>query len=244
LLAAMLGLLVSSVPAVGNARSPIVAAGATMPSLTVHLRAGAPTTALRIPAEVRWSGVASDPDSRYRLQGRVDGGSWIDVALVNSKAVQADVTLDSWRVHEFRIAARSATGEQGPWTLAPRVRARQAIQTETGASYPGTWQRTIASPWLEGATRWTRDSEARVRFSVRALGIAWVASMGPDRGRADVTIDGVTAATIDLRTDALRYRRVVWAQTWSSTDRHDVDIRAAGAAARRDAGCDGVHRRR
>src|SRR5262245_19378377 len=165
LLAVALGLLAAGVPGPTDARSLIVAAAAAAPTVTVHLRAGAPADALRVPAEVRWSGVSSEPVRGYRLQRRVDGGAWTEVALADPNAERAAVTLASWRVYAFRVAARSTSGNLGPWIVASRVRARQAIVTETAASYPGMWQRTIAPPWLEGATRWTRDPGASVRFS-------------------------------------------------------------------------------
>ena len=64
---------------------------------------------------------------------------------------------------------------------------------------------------------------------MRARGIAWVATRGPGRGAATVTIDDEPDTAVDLHAASTAHRRVVWARTWSTTDTHTVEIRATKA---------------
>jgi Calcineurin-like phosphoesterase len=203
-----------------------VAAAPTTPSLTVHLRAAAPVNALGVPAEVRWTGVAPSGPASYRLQRRVDRGPWTTISLAEPTSQRASVTLEAWRVHEFRVAAVDASGAPGPWTASSPIRARMALETASAAAYVGSWVRRVSPPLLEGATREALSAGSSVRFKVRARGIAWVATRGSGRGAATVTIDGAPAATVDLNADSTAHRRIVWATTWPTTDTHAVEISA------------------
>ena len=63
------------------------------------------------------------------------------------------LTLGSWRVYRFRVAATDSAGRLGAWSAESRIRVRQALQTEATASYSGAWPRKASVSFLEGATR-------------------------------------------------------------------------------------------
>ena len=75
------------------------------------------------------------------------------------------LTLDSWRVYSFRVAATDLAGRLGAWSPESLIRARQAVQTEEKAGYSGTWTRKAAAVALEGATR--ADSEAGASAAIQ-----------------------------------------------------------------------------
>ena len=178
-----------------------VAATTADPAVFVRLRSGAAADALHVPAEVRWTGMPVASGATYKLHRRVDSGAWTRIALAVPTRDRLAVTLDSWRVYEYRVAVVDATGHVGPWTVAPAVRARMALQTEADATYTGTWNCSSNLSWLEGSTRVTPDSSASVQFQIGTLGVAWVATKGPGRSRGVVLVDGAANGTIDLRAD-------------------------------------------
>ena len=148
----------------------------TTPAVTVHLRSAAPGNALRVAAEVRWTGVATSGSAspppattRPRLVRRCPG---------RPTSQRARVTLESSPGYDFRVSPLSSSGATGVWTVSGPIRARMALETESSAAYAGTWARRVSTPFLEGATREARATDSSVRFKVRARGIAWVATRG------------------------------------------------------------------
>ena len=208
-----------------------VAAATAAPSVFVRLRAGPATDALHVPAEVRWTAMTLDAGATYRLHRRVDGGAWTRIALAVPTRDRLAVTLDSWRVYEYRVAVVDAAGRVGPWTVAPAVRARMELQTEANATYAGVWTRPFSLARLEGSTRVTSDSSASVQFPIGTIGVAWVATKGPGRSRAEVLVDGTMMATVNLRATTTTYRRVVWTKTWPTAEQRTIEIRRDPAVA-------------
>ena len=190
------------------------------------------STQLRIPVDVRWTGPPGERVSAYRLQRRVDGGAWTNTALADPQKPRAVLTLDSWRVYGFRVAATDSAGRLGAWSAERVIRARQALQTEETADYSGSWTHKGALSLLEGATRVASEAGASAEFSVSRRGIAWIATQGPDRGRAAVYVDGVRVATVSLSAATVQYRRVVWTRSWPDTATRKVKILILDAGTR------------
>jgi hypothetical protein len=191
-------------------------------SLSVRVELGARVDALRVPVRVRWEAPSSGTVTTYRLHRRVDGGAWINVPLAEPAKLRALMTLDSWRVYGFRVAAVDSAGHLGAWSAESRIRTRQALQTESGVTYSGAWPRKVSLSYLEGSTRSTSEAGAAAEFTVNQPALAWVATQGPDRGRAAVYVDGVRVATVNLNATMTRYRRVVWTRAWPDSAERTV----------------------
>jgi len=67
-------------------------------------------------------------------------------------------------------------------------------------------------------------------FSGRSLG--WIAERGPGHGRAEVYIDGLKVATIDLEAVNLQPRRVVFSRSWPTSTARTVELHVLGTAGR------------
>ena len=220
------------VPAASHANAASFAVIGAPESLKVRVQLGAVVDPLRIPVEVLWTGPPGEPVSTYRLQHRVDGGAWTNVALADRTKPKAVLTLDAWRVYGFRVAAADSAGRLGAWSAERVIRARQALATEETASYSGAWTRKGALSLLEGTTRVTSEAGASAQFKVSDRGIAWVATQGPGRGRAAVYVDGVRVATVSLSAATVHYRRVVWTRSWPDTAQRTVKILIQDAGTR------------
>ena len=220
------------VPAASHANAASFAVIGAPESLKVRVQLGAVVDPLRIPVEVLWTGPPGEPVSTYRLQHRVDGGAWTNVALADRTKPKAVLTLDAWRVYGFRVAAADSAGRLGAWSAERVIRARQALATEETASYSGAWTRKGALSLLEGTTRVTSEAGASAQFKVSDRGIAWVATKGPGRGRAAVYVDGVRVATVSLSAATVQYRRVVWTRSWPDTAQRTVKILIQDAGTR------------
>lgn len=223
LLGTVLALTTILFPVASHAATSLAVIGAPE-SFSVRVQREATVSALRIPVDARWTGPPGESVTAYRLQRRVDGGAWSNVALSDPTKPRAVLTLDSWRVYGFRVAAKDSTGRLGAWSAESQIRARQALQTEEKASYAGVWTRKTALSYLEGATRTTSEAGASAQFTVTERGVAWVATKGPGRGRAGVHVDGIRVATVNLSATTVRYRRVVWTRAWPDAAERTVKI--------------------
>ncbi len=58
--------------------------------------------------------------------------------------------------------------------------------------------------------------------------MAWVTTKGSNRGRADVYLDGVKVATVDLYSPNLQTRRAMWATAVDPTVTHTLEVRPLG----------------
>jgi hypothetical protein len=77
-------------------------------------------------------------------------------------------------------------------------------------------------------------------FTGRA--VAFVSTKATNRGKAEIWLDGVRVATLDLRSSTTRYRQIVWQKSWPTPGRHTVVVRVLGTAGRPRVDADGFIR--
>jgi len=75
-----------------------------------------------------------------------------------------------------------------------------------------------------------QGATASLSFQGRAIGV--VAQRGPDRGQADILVDGKKVASIDLHAATLQERRVVFTVRWSGLATHTISVVVAGTQGR------------
>jgi hypothetical protein len=100
-------------------------------------------------------------------------------------------------------------------------------------SYGGTW---TASTKLTGAMGGTvkaastsKDKAQLTKTTWTVSGsLAWVSTMGPDRGKATVSVDGGAAVTVDLYSPTVKPASVVWTQNFAAGSAHAVVVQVLG----------------
>jgi hypothetical protein len=101
---------------------------------------------------------------------------------------------------------------------------------ENPLDYPaGKWTRTALSGAYGGYVKYASASAARARFAFTGDEVAWVSTKSANRGKAEVWLDGVKLATVDLYSPALQARRVVFSQGGlDPTKVHTLEVRVLG----------------
>jgi hypothetical protein len=85
-----------------------------------------------------------------------------------------------------------------------------------GTAYAGAWGTSTCVCWSGGATRRTSGNGARATFTLTVWGVnaghavALVMERAPDRGKAQVLIDGAYRTTVDTYAASPTHRSVVW----------------------------------
>ena len=182
---------------------------------------------------ISWDDEDLRPSGSYYQLQRVISGDWSTVSLADPTRPSTLVALKRGVPQRFRVRLRDAAGNTGPWYTGPEFVASlvqdKAADWEWSA---GDWQK-VSHDKASGRTvtyATKTDSTAEVAFTGRA--VALVATRGPNRGKADVYVDGELAATVDLRAAETRWRRVVFSRDWADIGDHTISVVVHGTDGR------------
>jgi hypothetical protein len=192
-------------------------------------------------ALVRWDQSGVRPTgTRYQLQ-RLVSGSWSNVSLPDPTKPRVALSLKRGATHQFRVRLRDSSGNYGPWFKGPRFEARlvQDRNDRMGWS-PGDWRRVSTSKASGGTQTYTTraDSQSALAFTGRAVAV--VGTMGPNRGRAKIYVDGKLEGEIDLYSSTNRYRVLIFSREWAASERRVIRVDVEGTAGRPRVDVDGV----
>ena len=168
--------------------------------------------------------------SDFELEQSEDGGAWTTVAAAVTEQ-WAHRPVQPGHAYRYRVTAVDNGSESLPATSPSYVTSRYS-ESNGQVEYSGTWS-TRHSPvfWGGAAKRAVKEgSTAWITFTGRS--VAWVARMGPNRGKAKVFVNGTKVATVDLYSSTFRDQRVVWVGNWSRAASRKVTIRVLGTAGR------------
>jgi N-acetylmuramoyl-L-alanine amidase len=135
--------------------------------------------------------------------------------MINATRSGDLVALESVDRSSYRAARRVC----GPNT---RYQDNSVLLTTTGA-----WATSTSSAASGSSFRYLNSSGTMtVKFNGAYL--AWIAKVGPQYGKARVSVDGGTPVTVDLYGSAVQYQKSVWNTGTLSTGEHTVTIEWTG----------------
>lgn len=176
-----------------------------------------------IPIAIEWTGTDRGWGiASFQLERSLNGGAWTSVKLASATAKSVGVSGIPGSTFRFRVRAKDKAGHIGGWAYGPTFRVARA--TDASAHYSSGWT-TVAEPDAFGglihATRWFNRA-MNYTFSGRDVG--WIASRGPDHGKAKVWLDGTYVGSIDLFAASPEARRIVFARHWTTVGTHTLRI--------------------
>jgi len=96
----------------------------------------------------------------------------------------------------------------------------------TTLTYRGRWSRASGSGFDGGAVRSARSAaSATLRFT--GISVALVSTLGPDRGKVRLVVDGVWVTTVDLYSLARVYRQIVFSMPLAPGP-HTLTVKVVG----------------
>ncbi len=200
-----------------------------------RLTAQTTLTAKAVPLTVTWpaaadrgTGVAS-----YEVQRSADGGSsWSDVTVDAPGKPKAIVYATPGEVMRVRVRAIDKAGNPGDWSQGLRFRVIAYQDASGKIAFKGTWKSTKSAPNFGGTVKYTLKKGGTATFAFTGSQAAWVSLKGPDRGQAQVLLDGKAAATVDNRASKTVVRRVVYVKLFTGTGRHEIVVKSLGTSGR------------
>ena len=178
---------------------------------------------IAVPVRAKWAAVGGA--QRYELQRSVDGAAWTTLA----KTYGAKFDTSAWPGTRVQLRVRAKVG--GTWGAWQTGRSSVVVPYEPIdplVVLQGDWRFSpLARPYSEYPQQSSLSgSTATLQFTGRA--VAWITTRGTTRGRARISIDGTTVATIDLYSSLTRHRQVAFAQSWSAQGAHTLVIEVLG----------------
>jgi Alginate lyase len=189
-----------------------------------------------LPVVIKW--VAPEAAGASVELERFTGGAW-SATKIASDGLSARDSLRLGRATAYRVRVVVA-GSAGPWTTLDRVAVERIEATSRTADLSGTWARVGYSGYSGGSALSTDARGAKVVWRGTTQSIAIVGPTGPTRGRMIVTVDGVRADDIDLRSSRFRARNVLFTTSWRDASVHELVIEARPSSGRRTVAIDDI----
>jgi hypothetical protein len=206
----------------------------TVTAPTVSLRSGAALAGSSIPLVVRWTGSAGGGSGidRYQLaRSRDRGTTWTTVSS-SLGTPTANVTTPASGTIRFRARAVDAAGTIGPWKSGPVLTPRLVQHTADAVLVTGSWLAEACASCSGGSTMYAEAAGASARYAFTGRSIALVTSRGPDRGQAEIHVDGTLVVSVDLYAASAANRVLAWQQTWPAPGAHTVSVVVVGTPGR------------
>ena len=185
-----------------------------------------------VKVRVRWAATdATSGLARYELAQSVDFGPWTSVST-SLTGTYHDLWLPAGHRYRFQVRAWDKAGNRGAFAASGSMTLGVTNESGPGVTYGGSWSTVSSTAYLNGGARASSAAGATARITSTGRQIAWVSRMGPNRGKADVLVDGVRVATIDLYAPTYGAARVVWVGAWTTSASRVVTIKVLGTSGR------------
>jgi hypothetical protein len=204
----------------------------TVTAPTHRLVNGSGASGWRTTVRLAWTGAdAASGIARYELAQSTDGGAWTTVSSALTKAT-LDRPLAPNHAYRFRVRAIDVAGNVSVWMNGSTFRLTHYGETSSRIRYSGTWALSHSTVYWGSQAKASSQAGARATMSFTGRSIEWVSRKGPARGKAQIYINGVLKATVDLYASSYQNQRVVWAANYSTSTTRTISIRVLGTSGR------------
>jgi len=200
-----------------------------------HFPGNTSTGGTSVPVNLTWS--ATDGESaivEYQLQQSSNGGTTFSAVTLSSVTLTSTVIhLTPGKTYQYRVRAKDAAGNVSDWAYGRKFVVSAFQETNSAITYAGTWTQQTATNAYSGALKYAVDAGSTATFTFTGREVAWLAAKAPDRGRAEVWLDGVKVADVDLYRSSAQWRRMVFAAgSLDPSTTHTLTIKVSGTAGR------------
>src|SRR4051794_31574681 len=223
-----------------------VAAGPTATAPIQSLAAGqlikpvSPIANSTIDVDLTWTGTGSRSELQMATgNGPSTLGAFADVAGFGAgsnnaaKSTTLTLTMGGTTGTGYSFRVRSCTGTTcGAWVQGPKFTLLPADEKNMASTaFKGPWTSEALAGAFGGTVKWAAGSATAtiVQTSFTVSGnAAWVSTLGPDRGQAQVQVDGGTKQVVDLYSPTVTPARVAWARDALPAGNHTVTVTVIG----------------
>jgi hypothetical protein len=202
-------------------------------------RIGGGSVGTRLPTTITWGGADGGSGiDHYTLQRSRDSASWTSVTLSSLLTTSVSQQLDLGHTYRYRVRSVDRAGNRSSWAYGPVFKPKQIQEMSTAITYTGSWTSVTNAAALGGTFRTTTAGTARASYTFSGSNFAWLAEVGPGRGKVDIYIDGSRVTTVDLYSLSTQVRRIVFTKRWGTFGTHTISLRNKATFARPGADID------
>ncbi|MEU1125092.1 N-acetylmuramoyl-L-alanine amidase [Streptomyces sp. NPDC005899] len=198
----------------------------TKPNLS--LRTGTVSTSA-VPLTLKWKATDAVQLRDVRLTAPV--AKTYGPTTTSASHTAKPAVANTWKMTAYDRAGNGA---------AASVAGTPVILQETSATKRGSWTTKSSSSYLGGKSLSSSTKGASLTWTFTGRSAAWVVSRASTSGQAQVYVDGVKAATVDLKSSTTKYRQAIWTKSWSASAKHTVKVVVVGTSGRPALTTDGL----
>ena len=105
-----------------------------------------------------------------------------------------------------------------------RVKPTPYSERSSTIDYAGAWKSASHGAYAGGRVRCATVAGATASITFTGSRIAWYGPVGPTRGKARVSIDGVPVKTVNLKRGTFKASVVLYSVSWKASGRHTLEI--------------------
>jgi hypothetical protein len=192
-----------------------------------------------VPMVLRWANYGA-PKGVYDIDRSIDGRPFRTIARVpdsRSSGTSVRTVVRTGPQYKFSVTETDAPNAfPGQYDdEGPQFRVDLVQDSNASVSYHGAWT-VVRSPGASGGNLHVTsagDASATIRTTGRDF--AWIATVGPNEGRAELIVDGRSAGSFDLHGAAVRPRTLVATFHWSTPGDHQVEVKVLSGRVTLDA---------
>ncbi len=155
---------------------------------------------------------------RRRLRARI----WPAVAVL----VLIGLTLP---VAGVSAALKSSATLMSEWSADGETVVVQ--ESDRKINFKGRWSTVDNQDYMGGKAKETGAANAKSGLKFTGAAIAWIGSVGPTHGTANIYVDGRLSKTVDTWASSFNPSVVLFEKSWDAVGSHNISIVASGTAA-------------
>jgi subtilisin family serine protease len=200
----------------------------TVTAVSEAPREGASLDGGDTPYRLSWDGLDADGVDEYEVEVTVNGGTFAPIPLGSPSPVYKNVSLRNTNTYGYRVRALDPFANASDWALTPTFRPLIREERWGAIAYAGNWTIVSSSAAHGGRLRLaTRNARATIALPAGARTVGIVAMVGRKEGRAQIWLDGVHVATLDLYRSTFHAQRLVYSAELDAGI-HVLQVRAPG----------------
>ena len=125
------------------------------------------------------------------------------------------------------------TAKEAPAAKAPAVPIEVFDESSRYVHFSGGWGQAEFARYNGGMVRYALDSGTTAWFTFQGTSITWIGPVGPTRGKANVYLDEVLFATVDVYARHFDPRAAIFSHTFDRVGTHTITIETVGTPGRR-----------
>jgi hypothetical protein len=183
-----------------------------------------------VPIKISWSATNEEGSvARYELQRSTNGGTFKGVALSSATSVAKTLQLSPGNAYQFRVRATDDAGNVSKWVYGAPFSLTVHQETSVATTYSGAWTDEALTSAYGGTLRYAEAAGSNSLLTTTGSDVGWVAHKGPNRGKAEVWVDGIMVTTVDLYAATEMPRKVAYSTMLASASSpHTLKVSVTG----------------